>query len=184
MSLPTITLSQMNHRGMKCVALRFPYNEPVKKHLMHLDAVKWTQTHRCFYVPETPEIVKKLEAHCLGVANLDVSSMTRSKANTLRKMLPKPIPDEPALPGLVQETRDRIEGMRRYMEQKRYSNSTINTYVSFVRHFFVRRPDIDWNGITRQAIEAYNHQYFIRGKKSYSTQNQWIHPGLFIGVLS
>ena len=55
----------------------------------------------------------------------------------------------------------------------RYSNSTISTYLSFVKKFFAitkLRPD----QITKEIIENYNYQHFIQGGKSYATQNQWI----------
>ena len=60
-----------------------------------------------------------------------------------------------------------------WMEQKRYSSSTITTYLSFVRQFFAR-VSIAPVDITPEVISGYNHQHFIKTRKSYATQNQWI----------
>lgn len=63
--------------------------------------------------------------------------------------------------------------MSDWMQQKRYSNSTVATYLSFVRQFFAI-TGLQINQITQMAIENYNHRQFIKGKKSYASQNQWI----------
>jgi site-specific recombinase XerD len=59
------------------------------------------------------------------------------------------------------------------MRQKRYSATTIATNLSFVRQFF-GITGIQPHQVNRERIEQYNYQQFIREKRSYSTQNQWI----------
>ena len=66
-----------------------------------------------------------------------------------------------------------IDHMTRWMKQKRYSQSTIGTYVSFVRQFF-GRTRLEPEQVTIEVIEQYNYQYFIQERRSYSSQNQWI----------
>jgi site-specific recombinase XerD len=68
------------------------------------------------------------------------------------------------------------------MQQKRYSTSTIATYLSFVKQFFARTL-IAPEHITFEVISSYNYQYFIKARKSYATQNQWINAiKLFLRV--
>ena len=75
-----------------------------------------------------------------------------------------------------------ISTFSQWMQQKRYSASTIATYLSFVKQFFARtglRP----SEITLESIEQYNYQQFIKVRKSYATQNQWINAvKLFLRV--
>jgi len=68
---------------------------------------------------------------------------------------------------------DSIANLSQWMKQKRYSNSTISTYLSFVRQFFAKTR-LQPNQVTKKVIEPYNYQHFIQGRKSYATQNQWI----------
>lgn len=63
--------------------------------------------------------------------------------------------------------------MSRWMQQKRYSASTISTYLSFVRQFF-GRTGLEPKEVTMEVIEQYNYQFFINVKRSYASQNQWI----------
>ena len=75
---------------------------------------------------------------------------------------------------LPAEVQTKVEAMRLWMEQQRYSRSTIKTYLGFVYQFFANHPNLGWNKITRELVRSYNHQQFIKKEKSYSTQNQWI----------
>jgi len=68
---------------------------------------------------------------------------------------------------LSKSVTDSITNLSRWMQQKRYSKSTISTYLSFVRQFFSiagLHPD----QITKEIIEKYNYQHFIRGNKNFT----------------
>ncbi len=80
------------------------------------------------------------------------------------------------------ETLEKVNNLKRWMEQKRHSYSTIKTYLSFVKSFF-GRTGIGWNALTKSQISDYSHKEFIVKKKSFSSQNQWINAiKLFIKV--
>jgi len=68
----------------------------------------------------------------------------------------------------------KIDEMRRWMQQKRYSSSTIQTYLSFVTRFFAKNDDVSWDEVTMENVIEYNHRHFICNKRSHSSQNQWI----------
>ncbi len=77
-----------------------------------------------------------------------------------------------------------LETFYRWMKQKRYSDSTINTYGSLVRQFF-QRTGLQPDRITVKEIENYNFEYFINIGQSYATQNQWINAiKLYLKVTS
>lgn len=75
---------------------------------------------------------------------------------------------------LSKETFFRIEDFKRWMQQKRYSSSTIKVYVSFILKFFGSSPQCEWNEVTKEKLSAYSYTHFIEGSLSYSAQNQWI----------
>ena len=72
------------------------------------------------------------------------------------------------------EMLQKIEEYRKYLEQKRYSPATIQTYLSMTKQFFARIKIADWKNVTKSDIEAYNHSEYIVKNRSYSTQNQFI----------
>jgi len=72
------------------------------------------------------------------------------------------------------ETLEKIEEFQQWMEQKRYSNSSIKTYISFLKLFFADYPGKLWNEIHLKEVREYNHRKFIKTGQSYSSQNQFI----------
>ena len=60
----TITLHPLEHRGESQVRLAFPFDGVVKEHIKQLSTVRWSQTHRCFYMPHSSELTGELMAHC------------------------------------------------------------------------------------------------------------------------
>lgn len=75
---------------------------------------------------------------------------------------------------LPEEVQLKVNEFKKWMEQQRYSYSTIKCYLSFVSKFFACTKDKHWKTITQVDITDYNHQQFILKDKSYSTHNQFI----------
>jgi integrase/recombinase XerD len=60
----TITLHPLERRGESQVRLAFPFDGVVKEHINQLSTVRWSQTHRCFYMPHSSELTGELMEHC------------------------------------------------------------------------------------------------------------------------
>jgi site-specific recombinase XerD len=88
-----------------------------------------------------------------------------------KKELPEPLIPFKALAG---ETKQKMIEMKQWMEQRRYSYSTIKTYLSFVQKFFVHYYEKHWYSITEKDIVEYNHKAFVLTKLSFSAHNQFI----------
>ena len=48
--MTTIILDSFIHNANSCIALNFPYKFEIKEYVKKGPGVKWTQTHRCFYI--------------------------------------------------------------------------------------------------------------------------------------
>lgn len=46
----TITLEPFVHNLKSCIGLKFPYDFRMKEIVKKIEGVRWTQTHRCFYI--------------------------------------------------------------------------------------------------------------------------------------
>ena len=101
---------------------------------------------------------------------------TFDSSSHLMNESPRPIPL------FSEEVAKCLSAFSQWMQQKRYSTSTISTYLSFVRQFFAHTGLMPLE-ITLESIEQYNYQQFIKVRKSYATQNQWINAiKLFLKV--
>jgi integrase/recombinase XerD len=197
----TITLHPLEHRGESQVRLAFPFDGVVKEHIKQLSTVRWSQTHRCFYMPHSSELTGELMEHCKTAGIwVDATSLRNTSgagravsrnviapisSNTLgqteqeepsTKILlpPKKVKASTTYPKLPPAVLSRITTFRQFLEQRRYASSSTKTYLALVRQFFATHPGRNWNDFTKSDLEAYNHQAFIVTGKSYSAQNQFI----------
>jgi len=67
-----------------------------------------------------------------------------------------------------------LEDFRRYLEINRYSESTIQGYISILKKFFLFHSEKHPNDIQINDIEKFNHFYIIQRKRSVAFQNQLI----------
>jgi integrase/recombinase XerD len=67
-----------------------------------------------------------------------------------------------------------IEDVRRFMDEKRYSIRTINSYIGHLEFFFKYFAPKDPKEITDEEISSFFHDFIIENKYSASYQNQII----------
>ena len=78
------------------------------------------------------------------------------------------------LPPLIEEQTTQMSQFKKWLEQKRFSENTVNTYVEVTTLFlrYVNFKKIDT--ITSRSIEQFNYDFIFNTKKSVSYQNQCI----------
>jgi len=59
------------HKGMEIIALRYPFDQALNKAVRKLAEVKWSQTHRCWYLPMEESVCKKAIAGLKPFAVID-----------------------------------------------------------------------------------------------------------------
>jgi len=67
-----------------------------------------------------------------------------------------------------------VQKFIKYLEQRRYAPTTISQYEACIYNFLIWYGDKSILQIDIQAVNAYNHEAFIKKKKSRSAQNIWI----------
>jgi site-specific recombinase XerD len=66
-----------------------------------------------------------------------------------------------------------IERFKNWMQQKRYSKNTIETYSSLLKIFFRFYKNTDIREIGEKEVIRFNKSYILKNKFSSSTQNQF-----------
>ena len=78
------------------------------------------------------------------------------------------------LPKLTVEIQLDLQKFRRWLQEKRLSHNTINTYIEVTR-FFVRHSILKGTkDYTKRLIESFNYDFIVKEGKSISYQNQCI----------
>lgn len=167
-----IILNTFEHKGKMAYRLEFLYTIAEKEVIKSLPFVHWSATYKCFYVfcdaMSFKGLYKQLRAINLYV---DYSQLQKSRSITAT-IVKKNV--AVTLPKLTEIAEKDLVRFARWMQEKRLSASTVNTYRAVVSLFLqylalkqALNPDALW-------IQRFNHDYILVGGHSISYQNQCI----------
>lgn len=166
-----ITLSLFTHQKNQQIKIGFVYDDAIKEYVKKFPSVRWSATHKTFYVLFSKEITNKLYSYLKeNTYAVDYSALVK-KINETKKLDP-----------LKSKFKEHLSKFKKWMLQKRYSDNTIKTYASMIELFFRFHADKEIAFITKDDIESFNTNYILKNNYSYTFQNQLVNAiKLFYG---
>jgi site-specific recombinase XerD len=148
-----IKLERLNHRGMQCLALRFPKDYRLIEIVKKIAGVRFSVSNLCWYIEEDETSFDRVFQHLTKhKVTVDFSTL-KIPAGTSQKCPPE------YLDVLI---------------RKRYSESTVRTYVGNFTSFLNFYPEQHPDQITEEQIRMYMQFLVLTKKVAASTQNQAI----------
>ncbi len=141
--MPNIILKPLLHRNSECIGIYFDKNTAVEKIIRKQPAVKWSKTKKCWYIPLTEQVYKKLIADLKEKAVIDNAALKTylQKKKNIQAVLPQkkqPVANRKstfskpvALTQAWQLSTHNLKALEKFVQHlqlKAYSQSTINTY--------------------------------------------------------
>lgn len=153
----------------KSIFIKMPKNETDIQFVRTFKFVRWDNINYKWVVPNYGNNIEMLKNYF----NTRITSIGNKHIAT-----PKPIPIATAdeivgqLPEIDEASLGEIERFKQWMEQKRYSDSTVKTYMQAIAAFlrFIK-PKTSAEAIN-EDMRRFVYQYMIPRKLSYSYQNQ------------
>ncbi|MDI9363844.1 MAG: tyrosine-type recombinase/integrase, partial [Flavobacterium sp.] len=71
----TITCTYITHKNKPCILLAYPYHAPLNKTLKLLDFVKYSNTHKGWYIPQNKALLQQVIAATKGIASVNVEAL-------------------------------------------------------------------------------------------------------------
>ncbi len=165
------------HKNEKRLKLQFEFDAELSGKLKNIPDCKWSKTMNCWHVPYHSQTIKQLFSTFKDIASVDVSAVYNRKETIIRFGKPDietnnkskiqvSLPDE--------HVQKEIEKFKKWMQQKRYSESTIASYSETLIIFlkFYKSKKID--EITNDDIITFNNEYILKNNLSFSYQNQFV----------
>lgn len=137
--LPEIRLEPLYHRGAENIALLFPYNHDVSSEIKKIKGIKWSQTHRCWYMPLSEQGYREIRKAFKEKAVVNNTTLKDYLEKRKQIKATLPAPPAPAAPKAVTSSPawklspENLAALQRFMEElklKSYSPSTMRTYRS------------------------------------------------------
>ena len=157
-----INLSLMKHKGESQIKIEFDYDLETKEYIKRFPSVRWTATHKTFYLPFSKQNTNDFYLYLKkGSYNVDYNNLVNTITSENEKIINNDIQKS-------------IEQFVNWLLQMRYSNNTINTYSSMIKLFFRFHKNKKTNEITKKDVEIFNNEYVMKNGFSYTYQNQLV----------
>jgi integrase/recombinase XerD len=168
--MKNVIANRVIHGGESRVTLKFPYDKELISIVKELSEARWSSTMKCWHIKDGRNVVHDLFHAFKGKAYLDYSSL---KSDIKIEPVIAPVPPV-QLNELREDDRKDIIEFRRWMVHRRYSESTINTYVAMLGYFLRFNGAKKCNEIEANDMVKFVNEYVIPRKLSYTFQNQVI----------
>ena len=161
-----IVLDRVNHKGKQILLLKFPYNKELTELVKKLPERSWSNTYKSWYTSYSVDVLHLIKKIFADFASIDAKPLKEKLA-----AIKEAGPDLTEI-RLSEQTIERIEKFRSWMQSRRYSENTVGTYIEALKSFlkFHHKKPID--EITNDDLIIYNNEYILKNKLSSSYQNQ------------
>jgi integrase/recombinase XerD len=161
------------HKNKDCLGFEFPKDDIILRFIKHLSGIKYSKTHRCYYLQEDEikfdELIKEIRR--AGIYP-DYRGYFKNKLSN-SKLVNSEHLNKDSIYTLSEKSQAAITRFENYLRTKRYSYSTIKTYRNGLIVFLAYlKKEIE--EIRLEDFETFNTQYILGNKFSTSYQNQVI----------
>lgn len=172
--MAVITLKPFKHKEKLQVGIFFEYNDKLKALTKELPGVLWSRTHKCFYVLFENDSQYKLYAyyiqhkHFVDYQLLSGLTKVEERQHTKDSKFISVSKKDLTKAGIV-----RMNTYVSYLRGKRFSESTVRTYYSFVlkfEAFYHKGPQM----ITNRDVELFLEQVITKQHYAVSSHRQCI----------
>lgn len=173
----TIILKKAIYREIPVVRLIFPFDSGLIEAIRKNTNARWSQTLNCWIIPESEFNLHDFFEIFRGKAYVDYSQLRST--NNLRTA-PGPAGEKirynlKAIKAqLSPDVRTDIQTFKKWMEQKRYAENSIKTYVHQLEIFFGFYASKKPETINNEDITNFNTEFILKHRLSSTFQNQTV----------
>lgn len=162
--MKTIKLRLGSIEGNKRVLLFFDFDREIISSLKKHRGARWCGTNRCWHIAIKKCWYESLKDNLNGISFLDISNPDISEA-IKEKLTNRRITDD---------DRVKLKKYREWMQYKRYSDSTIESYIIALEKFLDFVFPLTTEDIKEENVIRYVNEFIIPNKLSFAFQNQFI----------
>lgn len=170
-SLPKVRLSKKTHRGDRRILLRFEYDKNLISTVKSIPGRAWSKSLNSWHVADTSEKLALVLKSLKGKAEVTAVDLGQFQPKNRQEKTTKKIRSTKII---FSEKQGVLNAYTRYLEGKRYSESTVKTYSSFLGDFLSYLKDRPLKLVNNRDVELFVERVFVPKKTSISTHRQFI----------
>lgn len=166
-------LTPIEHKGEQRIKVDFPNNAEQNQKIRRIQGAKWSASLKAWHVPNTPEnnLLLNLDNQSGLILETETTSIPSDLKTAMRSSAQND-ESEVSQDTLPKEILNKIEKYERWLNNKRYSQSTIKTYTQALRSFLKFHSQKQIQEICNDDIIEYNTKYILSHNLSATYQNQ------------
>ncbi|SDL26522.1 Site-specific recombinase XerD [Salinimicrobium catena] len=162
-----ITLLPIMHRGDWQISITFRYDPEMKEHVKKFNGVRWSRSHRCFYVGFTAENKKRLFQHFNSKGwFIDYSKLGSPPAEHGITRTERPV--------YSNNQKKMLHEYVSYLRGRRLSESSVRTYYQFILKFVEFLGEKPLEEVSQREIQLFVEQKIAAYEYSLSSHRQCI----------
>jgi len=160
-----IKCSYIKHQNKACILLGCAYSAHFNKIFRALDFVRYSNTHKGWYIPQNKELLRQVMEATKGMVDIAALKLTTQAvaAKEVRHLQAKVVNK------ISQHNAKELELLLQTLILKAYSKATINTYKNEFLAFLQTIKTANADDFTPQRIKDYLQYCFVELKLSENT---------------
>ena len=164
-----IHLDVTTHRADQIILIKFVRDKVLEDAVRKVNGVKWSKTHTSWYVPYSVRVLNEIKNLFEPISKINAALLKEKVSNQSLKTT-----YTPQSAGFLfdEEVQRKILSYKAWLQSRRYSASTIKTYIESLKiflKFFYQKTIED---ITNEDVIVFNNTYILKNNLSSSYQNQ------------
>lgn len=149
-----VTYHIITHRQQPRILVKFPHNQDYNNRIKKVAGVQWSQTHKAWHIPDTPENRKKcgLPDALPVIVKEQTPAVKKIKSNQLSE-----------------NNRQQLKLFTEKLVLKRYSNSTLKTYCNEFMQLLLLLGNHPAQDVTAEQLKKYMLYCNLKLKLSENT---------------
>jgi len=163
--LKTLTLDIAIHREAQVVLIKFPRGYELEETVRKIKDVRWTKTFSAWYAPYSIAVLNQIKTVFGSLCTIDATALKE-------KIVLQKNKTNSATPQLSDEAKLKMKQFKEWLKSKRYSDSTITTYLDALKAFLKFYCKKSVAEINNEDVIIFNNEFVLKYKLSPSYQNQ------------
>ena len=165
-----ITIAHALYNNKEKIFINFKYDSATIELVKKIADTKWSQTNKCWFISYYAEALQLIKS-TFEAKGITIKLLNKYedviKPNHVKIKKPSD-----ALPDLNKVQKEKINQFNYWLQSKRYSGSTIGTYIDSIQTFLRYYSTKNLSEITNEDLIIFNNEYILANHYSASYQNQ------------
>lgn len=165
-----ITIAHALYNNKEKIFINFKYDSATIELVKKIADAKWSQTNKCWFISYYAEALQLIK-NTFEAKGITIKLLNKYedviKPNHVKIKKPSD-----ALPDLNKVQKEKTNQFNYWLKSKRYSGSTIGTYMDSIQIFLRYYSTKNLSEITNEDLIIFNNEYILANHYSASYQNQ------------